>query len=183
MNVLILSTVFRASATSVLRLAVVLAELGEDGRDRRPPAGRVVRRQRLAGEELRPELPGDDVHLALDAVGLGLGELQHLVGGQARRRVPVPASRRTSPCRAASRRSTAAAAPSRGTVWYSLSAVDGRPARRRRAARCRASRRRTRRCPSRRSAIAPRFRLMAISVSTFGGFFRLAFAAATTFGM
>ena len=47
-----------------------------------PAAGRVVGRERLAGKVLRPELLGDVVHLALDAVGLGLGELQHLVGGE-----------------------------------------------------------------------------------------------------
>src|SRR5439155_168458 len=45
-------------------------------------ASQIVGWERVAGEELRPELPGEGVHVALDAIGPGLGERQHLVGRQ-----------------------------------------------------------------------------------------------------
>ena len=48
----------------------------------RRPVG-VVGRQRLARKRLAPELPGDDVHVALDALELGLGFPQHLLRRQA----------------------------------------------------------------------------------------------------
>ena len=69
----------------------------------------------LPGKRLAPQLPGDDVHLALDAVELGLGVAAAPRRRSGRRPVPAPACWRTSPCRAAIRPSLAAAAPSPGT--------------------------------------------------------------------
>ena len=60
--------------------AVVLAELGQHPADHLAAALGVVGRERPAGEGRPPELAGDHVHLALDAVGLGLGLREHLVG-------------------------------------------------------------------------------------------------------
>ena len=73
MNALISATVARASATSVSGLPWSLPSSSSTRADHRAAALGVVGRERPAGERLRPQLPGDHVHLALDAVRLGLG--------------------------------------------------------------------------------------------------------------
>ena len=50
----------------VFRLAVLLADSGDDAADGLAPPLLVVGRQRLAGKALAPHLPGHDVQFALD---------------------------------------------------------------------------------------------------------------------
>ena len=67
----------------VLGLAMLLAEFAEHASDGGPAPLGIVGRHRLTGEDLRPELFGHVPHLALDAVGLGLGESHDLIGREA----------------------------------------------------------------------------------------------------
>ena len=60
-------------------LAVILAQLGHDFPYRFAPARRILGREGDAGEGLAPELLRHVVHLAFDPLGLGLGEIQHVV--------------------------------------------------------------------------------------------------------
>ncbi len=66
----------------------------EHPRDRRTPPLRIVRRKSRLGEDLRPKLAGDDVHLPLDACELRLGLLEHLGGGEVRVQLQLELSRK-----------------------------------------------------------------------------------------
>ena len=182
MNFLIRSTSALASATSSSGLPCSRATLPKtcSMHERRPSASSGG--SGWLGKVTAPKLPGDKIHVALNANELRLGFGQNLARASRRLRDRIPVFSRIFPCPIATRpwhvatglfpETVGIASRIRPRAWLLLLR---RPTG--------AFRRPSGKCPVRKNAIAPWFCLMAVSVTTAGGFCRLRFASATILGM